>query len=173
MVWHPSKSFLTGIVTALAFWPTALLTYFLLGMGETRSDAKPPAWETMLMRSAVRASVRRASPSLPSPPPATQQAIVAGGKLYLMGCTGCHGELGKPYAEEQAHYPPVPQLPHTGSQYSEAEIAWIIKHGIRMTGMSAYGPFYNDNQLWALAAFVRRINNLSPAELQAIQAKQP
>jgi hypothetical protein len=34
------------------------------------------------------------------------------------------------------------------------------------TGMSAYGPFYNESELWSLAAFVRRINALSAAEIK-------
>ena len=42
----------------------------------------------------------------------------------------------------------------TGTQYSQPELYWIVKHGIRMTGMSAYGPFYSEQQLWSLAAFL-------------------
>jgi mono/diheme cytochrome c family protein len=60
-------------------------------------------------------------------------------------------------------------LPNVGTQYSEPEIYWIVKHGIRMTAMSAYGPFYKEDQLWAIAAFIRRIDKLTPAEIQAIQ----
>jgi hypothetical protein len=37
--------------------------------------------------------------------------------------------------------------------------------------MSAYGSFYSDDKMWTLATFVRRMNNLSPAVLAGIQAK--
>ena len=166
------KQFLCGVVAALVVLPMAALAYWLSGTEETRSDAKPPAWESMVLGPAVRAAVRRGARGLSAPPAANEEAIVAGGKLYMAGCAGCHGEPGKPYHEEEAHYPSVPQLPHSGSQYSEGEIAWIIKHGIRMTGMSAYGPFYKENEVWALAAFVRRINTLSAEEIAAIQPKK-
>jgi len=165
------KKFLFGLAMPFVVFPVALLAYFGLGMSETRSDIKPPAWETLLIESAVRAAVRRNAKELSARLPANQETIIAGGKLYLAGCAGCHGEPGKP-GGDLAQYPPPPQLPHAGSQYSEPEIAWIIKHGIRLTGMSAYGPFYKENELWALAAFVHKINALSAAEIQAIQPKK-
>ena len=176
MALNKTTEFLCGVATAVVLIPAAVLGYFALGLGQTRSDTKPPEWETLVMGSATRAAVRRnartlAAPKTASEHAASEEAVIAGGKLYLAGCSGCHGEPGKPYREEHEHYPPVPQLPHSGSQYSEAEIAWIIKHGIRMTGMSAYGPFYKEEQVWALAAFVKRSNTLSNQEIEAIHEK--
>jgi mono/diheme cytochrome c family protein len=166
------KNFLIGFVTAFALIPTIVLVYFALGMADTRGDVDPSKWESSIMKSAVRAAVKRNAANLSAPSAATEDSIIAGGKLYVLGCMGCHGEPGKPYAEDHANYPPVPQLPHVGTQYSEPEIYWIVKHGIRMTGMSAYGPFYKEDQLWSLAAFIHRINNLSPAEIESIQLQK-
>src|ERR1700749_5070108 len=163
------KTFLLCFATALILFPLGALAYFVSGIADTRSDVAPPAWETTILSPAVRAAVKRNSANLSAPSAPTEDSIVAGGKLYVMGCMGCHGELGKPFAEDHANYPPVPQLPNVGTQYSEPEIYWIVKHGIRMTAMSAYGPFYKEDQLWAIAAFTRRIDKLTPAEIQAIQ----
>ena len=162
------KNFLIGLVTAVILLPLAVIAYFALGIPGTRSDVPPPAWETAILKPAIRAAVKRNSANLSAPGSATQDSILAGGKLYVMGCMGCHGEPGKPFAEDHANYPPVPQLPHLGSKYSEPEIYWIVKHGIRMTAMSAYGPFYNEDQLWSLAAFIHRIDKLTPAEIALI-----
>lgn len=124
------------------------------------------------MGSAVRASVRRGAAELHPPPlDNVEDALVQGGKLYFMGCAGCHGEPGKP-GKDLDHYPRVPQLPQVGTQYSEPELYWIVKHGIRHTAMSAYGPFYSEKQTWAIASFLRRIDNLPPGVLDRIQAKQ-
>lgn len=90
----------------------------------------------------------------------------------MMGCMGCHGELGKSYQEDRDHFPPVPQLPHKGTSYSEPELYWIVKHGIRMTGMSAYGPFYSEKQLWELAAFLHQINKLPPEVAESLLPKK-
>jgi mono/diheme cytochrome c family protein len=166
------KIFLLGFVAPFIVFPTVALAYFALGMADTRSDVKPPMLETAIMNPAVRAAVKRNAANLSAPGVATEDSIIAGGKLYVMGCMGCHGDPGKPLAEDLANFPPVPQLPHVGTQYSEPEIYWVIKRGIRMTAMSAYGPFYKEDQLWSLAAFIRRVNTLTPEELQAIQPQK-
>jgi mono/diheme cytochrome c family protein len=166
------KTFLLGFVTAVVILPIAVLGYFRLGLAEIRSDTKPPAWERYLMRTAVHASVhRRAAPLQAPSQDNADEAMVQGGKLYFNGCLGCHGEPGKP-GEDLDHYPPVPQLAEVGTQYSEPEIYWIVKHGIRNTAMSAYGPFYSEKEMWSIASFLRRINNLPPGMLDRIQAKK-
>jgi mono/diheme cytochrome c family protein len=80
--------------------------------------------------------------------------------------------LGGAYHEDYDLYPAAPQLPHVGTQYSEPELYWIVKHGVRMTGMSAYGPFYSEKELWSLAAFLRRIDKLSPEMIEKIKSKK-
>ena len=125
------------------------------------------------MTSAVHASVRRSASGIQAPSAENlDDAIVAGGKLYFEGCAGCHGQPGKA-EQDLSHYPPVPQLWQVSTKYSEPEIYWIIQHGIRHTAMSAYGPFYSDKQLWALASFVRRIDNFPAGLMERIQAKTP
>ena len=166
------KTFLLGFIVALVLLPACGLGYFRLGLAETRSDANPPAWETSVMRSAVHASVRRSAARIQASLPGNlDDAIVEGGKLYLNGCAGCHGTPGKP-SEDLSSYPRVPQLPQVGTRYSEPEMYWIIKHGIRNTAMSAYGPFYSDKDLWDLASFLRRIDHLPPGMVDGILAKK-
>jgi mono/diheme cytochrome c family protein len=167
------KTFLLGFIAALVVLPAGALAYFRLGLADTRSDATPPAWETFVMRSAVHASVRRSAAGLEAPPPGNvDEAVVDGGKLYLNGCAGCHGTPGKPGEDLSSFYPRVPQLPQVGTQYSRTEMYWIIKHGVRNTAMSAYGPFYSDRELWALTTFLGQINHLPPGVLDRIQAKK-
>ena len=92
---------------------------------------------------------------------AVVEAMIAGGKLYLNDCMGCHGAPGKAPSDFGAtFYPPAPQLARDGTLYSEAQIFWVAKHGIRRTGMSAQRSSYSDQQLWSLAAFISHITNL-------------
>jgi mono/diheme cytochrome c family protein len=154
------RNFLFGILTAFVLLPIGILGYFALGLTEVRSDWKPSTWESEVMASAVRASVRRSAAGISNAATATHETLVAGGKLYVAGCAGCHGGLAKPFREDHDLFPPVPKLPYVQTQYSEPELYWIVKHGIRMSGMSAYGPFYSEQQLWALSAFVYRIQKI-------------
>ncbi|HYL86332.1 MAG TPA: cytochrome c [Candidatus Angelobacter sp.] len=166
------KKFLMGFVAAMVVLPVGCLACFAVGFSPIQADLKPSALETALLRSAVRASVRHNAAGVPNPPAASKDDIVAGGKLYVLGCQGCHGNLGGVYQEDYDLYPAPPQLPHVGTQYSEPELYWILKHGVRMTGMSACGPFYSEKELWSLAAFLRRIDKLPPEMLERIRPKK-
>jgi mono/diheme cytochrome c family protein len=105
-----------------------------------------------------------------NPLPPTDETLIAGGKLFLNDCVGCHGTPGGPTSTFGAtFYPQVPQFSLVGTQYSEAEVFWVAKHGIRRAGMFPQGPDYTDTELWSLSAFITRIKNLSPSVLQGIQ----
>jgi thiosulfate dehydrogenase len=166
------KKFVFGFVAAMVALPIGCMAYFALGFWQIRANAKPSALETAVLRSAVRASVRRSAARVSRPQAANDEDIVAGGKLYVLGCQGCHGDLGGPFQENLDLYPAPPELPHMGTKYSEPELYWIVKHGVRMTGMSAYGPFYSEKELWSLAAFLRRIDKLPPGMLEKIRPKK-
>ena len=136
------KTFLLGFIAAFLVLPAGAVAYFRLGFAEVPSDASPAAWEIRPMHSAVHASIGRSAAQIPVAPPGDiEEALIEGGKLYLNGCAGCHGEPDKP-EQDRSHYPRVPQLAQVGTQYSDAEVYWIVKHGIRMTAMSAYGPLF-------------------------------
>jgi cytochrome c553 len=164
------KLFALGFLTALALILIGACLYLEFGFADMRSDENPPSWERGLMYSAVHASVRRSAPKMQSPFPATDERLIASAKLYLNDCVGCHGAPGKSPSEfGGTFYPRAPQFPQIGTQYSEAEVFWVAKHGIRMTGMYPQGPYYSDDQLWSLAAFITRANNLPSAVLHGIE----
>jgi hypothetical protein len=60
--------------------------------------------------------------------------------------------------------------------WRDAELYWIIKHGIKDTGMLALGPTHPEDALWAVTAFVRQLPTMTPEEYQAMaqryEAKQ-
>ena len=164
------KNFVVGAIAAIVVLAVGTLGYLGLGFAPVGADAEPPAWEAGLMNSTVHASVRRSAPRMQNPLAPTEETLIAGGKLYLDDCVGCHGAPGKPASAFGAtFYPPVPQFPSIGTQYPEAEVFWVAKHGIRRTGMSPQGPYYTDTELWTLSAFITRIKNLSPGVLNGIQ----
>jgi len=166
------KNFSLGFLTTIAVFTIGALGYLRLGLAEVQADVNTPAWESQLQKFAVQASVRRSAGKVQNAMPTTDDNLIAGGKLYLNGCAGCHGKPGKPPSNLPEYLPP-PKFSQAGTQYSEPELFWIVKHGIRRTGMSAYGPFYSDEKMWTLAAFVKRMNNLPPTVLENIQPKNP
>jgi len=166
------KHLIAGSLCALALLAIATATYLGLGLMEVAADAKPAAWEAGLMPAAVHASVRRraaAMQTMQNPLPHVDATLVAGGKLYMNDCVGCHGAPGHPSDYGVTFSPPAPQFAQAGSQYSDAELFWVAKHGIRMSGMYPQSPHYSDSDLWRLTAFIARIGNLPPVVAKAIQ----
>lgn len=166
------KNFIAGFIAGTLFLIAGALLYLRLGLLEVRADAPIPSFTASVLYSGIHASTRRTAPKLPSPLPQTDETLIAGGKLYLNDCVGCHGEPGKPPSGFGAtFYPPAPQFPRVGTKYSQAEVFWVAKHGIRRTGMSAQGSSYSDAKLWSLAAFISHFPNLPLRVLEELQQK--
>jgi len=162
------KHFLLGVLVTVTVFVAGALLYMRLGWAEVRGDVSPSALESSLMRMAVHASVRRNAPEVANPVAATDENLIAGGKMYLNECAGCHGTPGKARKWADPLNPPAPQLPDVGTEYSEAQIFWVAKHGIRRTGMFANGVWESDQKLWTLAAYIYRIKSLPPRVAEEI-----
>lgn len=166
------KNLIFGFLATIVLILIVPLLYLRVGAAEVGGDVTAPSWESRLMRFAVHASVARSAQRIQNPLPHSNEQLIAGGKMYLNGCAGCHGTPGRPARNEMAYLPP-PEFAHVGTQYSEPELFWVVKHGIRRSGMSAYASFYSDQQVWQLAEFVQQMNNLPPAVFDSIQPKKP
>ena len=155
------KNFVLGMLFTLVILALGAIVYLELGFAEVRADIPPSNWERSLMFSASHASVRRRAPEMPNPVAVTDENLIAGGKIYRGECSGCHGWPGK-QAFDNALYPPIPQLPVTGTTYTEAQIFFVAKHGVRFSGMFANGVWDSDQKLWTVAAYIKRIKSLPP-----------
>lgn len=99
--------------------------------------------------------------------------IAAGAAMYAEMCSGCHLAPGMEKTEiSQGLYPRAPDLSR-GSKLTPAEEFWVIKHGIKMTGMAAWGQTHDDTLLWDIVAFLRKLPSLSPAQYQAMVKSAP
>jgi len=164
------KNFILGSLAAVVGLVIGALGYLALGIVSVAADADPSTWEARLMASAVHASVRRRAPAIGNPLPRSDDTLIAGGKLYMNDCVGCHGGPGQPLSDFGATFcPRVPQFAEVGSPYSEPQLFWVAKHGVRMSGMYPQSPAYSDSQLWSLAAFIHRIRDLPPGVAEALR----
>lgn len=84
---------------------------------------------------------------------------------YHEMCRFCHGAPAYPAVEfAKGLYPVPPEMTSGNIQKlrSEAEIYWIMKHGIKMTGMPAFGPTHGENELWGITALVKEMPRMDP-----------
>ena len=54
-----------------------------------------------------------------------------------------------------------------------AEQFWIVKHGVKMTGMPAWGVTHDDELLWDVVAFVRKLPELTPEQYETMVKNAP
>ncbi len=66
--------------------------------------------------------------------------------------------------------PEGPSLHETAEQWSDRELFWIAKNGMKFTGMPAFGPTHSTEDVWSMVAFIRRVSELSPEEYAAMTA---
>lgn len=91
--------------------------------------------------------------------------VVKGAGHYEIGCRPCHGtpELRSPrVASKMTPHPP--HLPDTVSKWKPEELFYIVKHGVKFTGMPAWPSQRRDDEVWAMVAFLMRFPNMSAQE---------
>lgn len=99
--------------------------------------------------------------------------IAAGAGLYNEMCTGCHLGPGVERSElSQGLYPSAPELA-SGDDLTPAQQFWVIKHGLKLTAMPAWGKTHSDELIWDMVAFVRQLPRLSPEQYKAAVASAP
>jgi hypothetical protein len=81
---------------------------------------------------------------------------------YADTCFACHGAPGvSPKEFAKGLNPPAPNLTKSLDNRSDAGLFWIVKNGIRMTGIPAHGPTHTDDDIWKVVSFVRTLPTLS------------
>jgi mono/diheme cytochrome c family protein len=87
--------------------------------------------------------------------------VLIGVEHFAAHCAVCHGAPGVPRGEiAQGLYPQPPDLAVAAKLYSDGELFWIVKHGIKMTGMPAWSD-HSDEELWATVAFLKKLPGMS------------
>ena len=165
----------TSLVIALA-----LLTVLGLGIyaysgtypvGADEPHAGPTFWLLATVRDRGVAAQSRSvtpPPDLESP-----QRMSIGAGQYATMCSNCHLAPGYESGETwEGLYPRPPRLAQ-GTDLTPAEVFWVVKHGLKFSGMPAWGKSHSDDEIWDLTAFVLRLSRLTPAQYKDIVAHAP
>jgi mono/diheme cytochrome c family protein len=99
--------------------------------------------------------------------------ISRGAGQYADMCSGCHLAPGMKRTEiSRGLYPRAPEL-RRKTDLTSAEQFWIVKHGVKMTGMPAWGVTHDDELLWDVVAFVRKLPELTPEQYETLVKNAP
>ena len=129
--------------------------------------ATEPHWPvtTWLLETARTRSIKAHAAAIQVPPGLDDPAkVLVGVDHYAAHCAVCHGAPGVPRGEiAKGLYLLPPDLTAVAPLYTPAQHFWILKHGIKMTGMPAWSD-HSDEELWATVAFIQRLPGMSEQE---------
>lgn len=97
--------------------------------------------------------------------------VHAGFRHYREMCVHCHLAPGIKSSEiRKGLMPQPPKLQEAAEEWTPAELFWVIKNGIKMTGMPAWGPTHSDKKIWEIVAFVKQLPKMTTAQYKAMDA---
>lgn len=96
--------------------------------------------------------------------------IVDGADHFATHCAVCHGGPGIERDDiAEGMYPQPPDLDHVSQHFTAAELFWILKNGIKMTGMPSWAD-HSDDELWNIVAFLEKLPGMPPDEYKRLIA---
>jgi thiosulfate dehydrogenase len=160
-----AKGFLLGILISIFTVLAGGYLFVIKGWMPANADGVPPSLEKWMARASLRATLEREAPQTPNPVVLTDENLISGIKLYAVNCAVCHGAAdGKASNIAMGLYQHAPQLAmHGVTDDPDGKIYWKVKHGIRLTGMPAFSDALNENQIWQLVLFLKKMDSLTPA----------
>lgn len=150
-----------GMLVLLLIAGAAVVFMGLYPVGASQRDPAGIAW---LLEESMEHAVKASAKGLEAPR-FSQADIREGGSHFKGMCQGCHGGPGvERRGTAAAMNPPPPALAKAAGEFTVPEIFWIAKHGIKMSGMPAFGKSDEDDELWKVAAFVKQLPKVSEAD---------
>jgi thiosulfate dehydrogenase len=157
------RNFVIGIISTFLMLGIVGLALALFGLMPTNADSIPPSLERRIATNALDASLNRRAARLDNPLPANDNNLIEGMKIYTMNCAVCHGTLdNQPSPLEHSFYPPVPQLVLNPVDDPEWHTYYVVRNGIRYTGMPSWNHTLSEQDMWKVTDFLTRVETLPP-----------
>ncbi len=157
---------LGGILVALWILP-----------GAFSAKGKPPEWEVKIARYVRHLATPSHFLKMSNPIISSPEVLAEGLHHFADHCATCHANDGSgKTAMGPNFYPPVPDLRDPAIQgMTDGEIFYVIHHGIRFTGMPAWGKGdpAKDEESWKLVWFVRHLPDITPEEIAQMKQFNP
>jgi mono/diheme cytochrome c family protein len=152
------------------------IAYSIVSGGLSTHD-EPSRVEEVLARSMRRWATPQAMRDRTNPVQPTPEIISQALGHYADHCATCHANDGSgDTAIGRGLYPRVPDMRATNTQsLTDGELFSIIEHGIRLTGMPAWGNGTPEGERdsWGLVHFVRRLPKLTPEDIERMESLNP
>jgi mono/diheme cytochrome c family protein len=164
------------LLTVLVLFIAAALVAISLAIRDGISArTKPAAIEAMLARSVRHLAIPITARGRQNPVPLTPAVLQEARDHFADHCATCHANDGSGKTDMGPNfYPRVPDMREPETQnLSDGELFYIIRHGVRLSGMPAWGSEHDNADNWKLVHFIRHLPKITPAELDEMKKLNP
>lgn len=148
---------IAGVVGGYAFMRTGIYNI------SATSQHLQPIYS--ILEKGMHYSVRYHAADITAPPTDDMQMVKRGALTFHGACVQCHGAPGvAPHGIGMGMQPVPGPLVESAKKWEARELYWIVRHGIKMSGMPAWEYRMSEEQLWEVVAFMQHLPQLSPAE---------
>jgi|YelNatPaOPRAMG01_1025707.scaffolds.fasta_scaffold00925_8 mono/diheme cytochrome c family protein len=157
------------IISIISFAIAAiiLVVLFFVYSGKYNVSAQKKHYKITewLLNTTIDRSIKEHAKNIKVPDLSKPSIIKMGFIQYKEMCIDCHGAPGiQPSELAEGLNPKAKLLTLKPLEWKPQELFWIIKYGIRMTGMPAWGITHSDQKIWTIVAFLNKLPNLSVKE---------
>ena len=160
------------LAAACALTVIALLAILALAMAsgvyDFAADVPHTALVTKLVGFARERSIEVRAGKVDVPPLGNPAMIREGAEHYDAMCVSCHLAPGMRENEMRPGINPKPPLLGAIPPENPAEQFWIVKHGLKMTGMPAWGITHSDQEIWNIVAFLQKLPGMPAQQYRAL-----
>lgn len=163
-----SLGLVVGVVGILVLLAVVGLTVVYTGSFNVAATEEHTSFTRWAFDTTFHNSVERRAADVAAPESFTPAMIAAGASEYKATCQHCHAGPGVERAKwASGMRPRPPHLTEAAAEWEVEEVFWLAKHGVKMTGMPAFGPTHDDRTLWNIAAFVKKLPAMTPERYAA------
>lgn len=156
------RGFVLGVIITLLVLFGGAYFYATTGHYDTRAVPNGPGdFERGIANKSVDEWVDAHAPKQANPFQATTDNIMDGSMTYDKNCAFCHGSLKEPVSPmKNKFYPPAPQLLSRTPDDPDGHLFYVIKYGVKLTGMPGWDGVLSDDDIWKTILFVKNSNQM-------------
>ena len=158
---------LKPLIIVVAIGVIAIVGFAYSGIYDVSAGSSHSGILHWLLSTTSHASIERQAKAIDVPDLNDDAFALAGVNDFNEMCADCHGAPGrKPGAMGQGLNPSPPDLAEAALEMSPAELFWVTRNGIKMTGMPAWGVTHDDDAIWPVVAFMMKLPELDATQYQ-------
>src|SRR5262249_30548705 len=162
--------FFSGVICGVVLTAAVPALAIYSGMLSMGASEKPSELEKKVGTMAWETSAEKLGPKIANPFSNKAEALKVGFDHYKENCFICHAAPGIKSSEIAQGMNPAPPMLDDLADLTDGQLFWVVKNGIRMTGMPAFGPTHQDDEIWKIVAFLRHVPKLTPEEKASLAA---